>query len=422
MNIAVDPAQLRDRHGVAIIGAGPYGLAVAAHLRAANVPFRIFGEALSFWRSNMPRGMTLRSPWIATHIADPARRYRLDDYYRLSGMAVPKVLPRENFVDYGLWFREQVAPDLDTRAVTRVEAFDGGFRLMLEDGDSAFARRVVMAAGLRGHEFRPAQFDAVPRALITHSSEHMSYEEFRGRRVAVIGRGLSACEAAAFLHEAGAEVEMICRGKLSWSDDPGKRGALRKAVRAVLGNALIPPSQVGSFPYGWLNELPGLIHRMSQAARDHVNARSLGATTILSIRPRLKDVALDQGRTIFAARKVGDGVSLTLDSATKRYDHVVLATGYRIDVDHMTMLEPGLREKIARHGGLPALNGEFESSVPGLHFAGAAAVASFGPLLRFIAGTGFAARRIARAARHGAEFRAHAEPAALSLAAERNAR
>ena len=193
MNIAVDPALSCDTIAVAIIGGGPYGLAAAAHLRAANVPIRIFGEAMSFWRANMPSGMTLRSPWVGTHIADPAHRYRLDDYYRQAGMDVPKLLPVENFIDYGLWFQQHVAPDLDTRAVTRVEALDGGFRLVLEDGDSMFARRVVMATGLRRHEYRPAQFDGLPRALVSHSCEHTSYEGYRGQRVAVIGRGLSAC-------------------------------------------------------------------------------------------------------------------------------------------------------------------------------------------------------------------------------------
>ena len=139
----------------------------------------------------------------------------------------------------------------------------------------------------------------------------------------------------------------------------------------------------------------------------------------------MKDITVDQGRTIFAARKVGDGISLTLDNATKRYDHVLLATGYRVDVGKMRMLEPRLREKIARHGGLPVLNGGFESSVRGLHFVGAAAVASFGPLLRFIAGAGFAARRVTHAARRGAARSADsrhdvfAELAPVSLAAER---
>ena len=425
MNMAVAPVQSRDTLAVAIIGAGPYGLATAAHLRAANVPIRIFGDALSFWRGNMPVGMKLRSPWTGTHIAHPANRLTLDHYYREAGMEVPKLLPVENFVGYGLWFQQHVAPDLDTRAVTRVEAFDGGFRLVLEDGDTFFAQRVVMATGLLGHEVRPAQFDGLPRDLVSHSCEHTDSERYRGKRVAVIGRGQSACESAALLHEAGADVEIICRGELIWNADPGKRSMLRKAVRGILGNILIPPSQVGPFPHNWVNEAPGIIQHFGQERRDRWNELNLRATAITWLRPRLKDIPVDMGRTIFAARKAGDGVSLTLDNATKRYDHVLLATGYHIDVDKMTMLEPKLREKIVRHGDLPVLNGGLESSVPGLHFAGASAVGSFGPLLRFIAGAGFAARRLTRAALRGAARSANrrqepfAEPAPMALVRER---
>jgi Predicted flavoprotein involved in K+ transport len=428
MNMTVNRVRSSDNCDVAIIGAGPYGLATAAHLRAAKVSIRVFGQAMSFWRQNMPAGMKLRSPWVATHIADPSNRYLLDDYYRQAGMEVPKLLPVENFIGYGLWFQHQVAPDLDTRAVTRVTALDGGFRLALADGESFFAKRVVMATGLLNHEVRPAAFDGLPRALVSHSCEHTDSGRFRGKHVAVIGRGQSACESAALLHEAGANVEIICRGNLVWNADPGQRSTLRKAVRALLGNMLIPPSQVGPFPFNWLNEAPGIIHHLTELARDRLNERSLGATAILWLRPRLQDVAVDQGRTILAARKVGDGVSLTLDSGTKRFDHVLLATGYRVDVDKLSMLEPRLRERITRHGGLPILSGGFESSVPGLHFVGASAVASFGPLLRFIAGAGFAARRVTRSAlRSGRASRAYAdsrletlgEPAPLSLAAER---
>src|SRR5215472_17796598 len=75
-------ANLDDDCEVAVIGAGPYGLAVAAHLRAADISTRVFGRALSFWRENMPKGMRLRSPWIATQIADPDRRFSLDAFAR----------------------------------------------------------------------------------------------------------------------------------------------------------------------------------------------------------------------------------------------------------------------------------------------------------------------------------------------------
>ncbi len=421
MNIAVNPVQVRGQSAVAIIGAGPYGLAIAAHLRAANLPVRIFGDALSFWRDNMPLGMKLRSPWVATHIADPRGGHMLDDYYRQTGMAVPKLLPVEDFIDYGLWFQQQVAPDVDTRAVTRVEADNDGFCLMLEDGDTFFAKRVVMATGLLGHEVRPAQFDGLPRALVSHSCEHTDSDRHRGKRVAVIGRGQSACESAALLHEAGAEVEIICRGNLIWNADPGRRSVLRKAVRGMLGDMLIPPSQVGPFPYNWVNEAPGIIQHFPQARRDRWNELNLRATAILWLRPRLQDVPVDQGRSILAACRDGDCVALTLDNATKTYDHIILATGYRIDVAKMAILEPKLRAKLARHDGMPVLNGALESNVRGLHFVGAAAVGSFGPLLRFIAGAGFAARRITRAAAtlaRGQEFFTEL-PMALAAGRER---
>ncbi len=173
MNIAVSRSD--NSCDVAIIGAGPYGLAAAAHLRAVNVPVRVFGEAMSFWRHHMPSGMKLRSPWIATHIADPLSRYRLDDYFGETGLPLPELLPVENFIDYGAWFQSHVAPDLDTRTVVRVAPRDGGFRLVLEDGENVFARRVVMAIGLLNHEHRPAQFDGLPRSLVSHSCEHTEF-------------------------------------------------------------------------------------------------------------------------------------------------------------------------------------------------------------------------------------------------------
>ncbi len=384
---------------VAIVGAGPYGLAAAAHLRAVNVSVRVFGEAMSFWRRHMPSGMKLRSPWIATHIADPLGRYRLDDYFGETGLPLPELLPVENFIGYGTWFQDQVAPDLDTRTVVRVTPRDGGFRIVLEDGENVFARRVVMATGLLHHEHRPAQFDGLPRSLVSHSCEHTDSAQFRGRRVAVIGRGQSACESAALLHEAGADVEIICHGHLVWNADPGTRGALRKGLRSLLGNALIPPSQVGPFPFNWLVEAPALIRHLSVGARDRLNEHCLHPTAILWLRPRLQDIPRHEGTGIIEAQRDGDRIVLKVDGNSRRVDHVLLATGYRISVDKMDILDPRLRSRIARHADSPVLSGGFESSVDGLHFIGASAVASFGPLLRFIAGAGFAARRIARAVR-----------------------
>ncbi|HMK70871.1 MAG TPA: FAD-dependent oxidoreductase [Xanthobacteraceae bacterium] len=394
MNIALSPVRSRADCRVAVIGAGPYGLAAAAHLRAANVSIRVFGEAMAFWRRNMPKGMKLRSPWIATHIADPFGRYLLDDYFRQTGLSPPDRLPVEAFIDYGIWFQERVAPDLDSRRVVQIAALDRGFRLVLDDGENFFAEHALMATGLLNHEHRPAQFDGLPRALVSHSCEHTDSDRFRGRQVAVIGRGQSACESAALLHEAGADVEIICRGGLVWNGDPDQRGMLRKSVRSLLGDALIPPSQVGPFPLNWLVEAPGIVSTLPGPLRDRLNRRCLGATAALWLRDRLRNVPVHETCRIVEARRDGDRVALTLDNGTRLVDHVLLATGYRIDLEKMNILDPRLRARIARHDGLPSLSAGFQSSVDGLHFVGSAAVASFGPLLRFIAGAGFAARRV----------------------------
>jgi pyruvate/2-oxoglutarate dehydrogenase complex dihydrolipoamide dehydrogenase (E3) component len=274
----------------------------------------------------------------------------------------------------------------------------------------------VMATGLLGHEVRPQPFDGLPRELVFHSCEHTASAPYRGKRVAVIGRGQSACESAALLHEAGAEVELICRGRLVWNADPAQRSSLRQTVRSLLGDRLIPPSQVGPFPYNWVNEAPGIIRHFPQDVRDRWNEKNLRATAVLWLRSRLTDVPVDQCRTIVAARRDGDGVELTLDNGRKRFDHVLLATGYRVDVANMTLLEPALRARIERHDGMPVLSSGFESSVPGLHFVGAAAIGSFGPLLRFIAGAGFAARRVTRVAQRTMEPDRFVESPSLSLA------
>src|SRR5438093_30517 len=111
----------------AVVGAGPYGLAVASHLRGAGFGARIFGKAMDFWDSQMPKGMWLRSPRDGTHIADPQRSLTLDRYEADRGVKLSKPLPLEDFVRYGQWFQRRSLPDLDQRHVVRVGRVDGGF-------------------------------------------------------------------------------------------------------------------------------------------------------------------------------------------------------------------------------------------------------------------------------------------------------
>ena len=192
---------------VAIIGAGPYGLAAAAHLRDAGVVTRIFGEPMGFWRGHMPRGMCLISPRKASDIASPRGAFSLDAYAAEQGRALTWPLPLEDFIAYGQWFQRRAVPDLDRRLVRWVEGGAGRFRLILEDGESLHAQCVVIATGLGPFASRPAPFADLPRDLVSHSADHNDLGTFAGRRVAVIGAGQSAIMSAVLLREAGAVVE-----------------------------------------------------------------------------------------------------------------------------------------------------------------------------------------------------------------------
>jgi thioredoxin reductase len=77
-------------------------------------------------------------------------------------------------------------------------------------------------------------------------------------------------------------------------------------------------------------------------------------------------------------------------------DHVIAATGYRVDLRRLPFLNERLLSSIRAVDQSPILSSHFESSVRGLYFAGLASAYTFGPLLRFAYGAGFAARRLTR--------------------------
>lgn len=376
---------------VAIVGAGPYGLSAAAHLAGLDV--RVFGRKMSFWREHMPRGMFLRSPRPASSLSSPAPSLRLEDYERELGPVPPGPVPLETFIGYGDWFQGRSFPDIDTREVQAVRRNEEGFLLTLDHGEMLRARRVVVAAGIEPFAWRPPEFASLSPERASHSVDHPDLGRFAGSEVCVVGAGQSAIESAALLDEAGASVQVVARTEsVNWLLRSGwlhRLGPLRSLLYA--------PSDIGPAGVSWLIHLPSLFRRIPRRIQDPLAERSIRPAASAWLVPRVAEVPLVLGRHVVTAAESNGRARLTLDDGTVLSpEHVLLATGYRVDIGRYEFLDPGLLKDVNLVDGFPRLGPGFESSVPGLHFLGAPAAWSFGPLFRFVAGAEFASPELAR--------------------------
>ncbi len=252
---------------VVIIGAGPFGLSAAAYLGAKGIESVTFGGAMDFWQRHMPRGMKLRSPLRASHIADPRGELTLARFAREHGVEISDPIRIEDFIEYGKWFQRTFVPHVDSRRVDRVDAAGTGFRVRLQDGDELDAARVVVAAGIRPFPRCPAPLDSLPADLVSHSVDHDDLRRFDGRRVAVVGSGQSALESAALLHESGAEVELIARAAdIRWLGNPtgahggrssaGSRPRRRGSAGVRAGGSRRPPTSFAACRLGYSPRSP----------------------------------------------------------------------------------------------------------------------------------------------------------------------
>jgi hypothetical protein len=378
---------------VAIVGAGPHGLSAAVHLRRAGVEAQVFGDAMSFWRG-MPQGMFLRSNWSATNIAEPVGELSLDAYQRETGERFGSPVPLDRFIDYGMWLQRRAVPDLDGRLVSRLDRESGGFSLELAGGERVSARRVIVAAGIAPFVERPAGFDNLRRDRVSHTAEHTDLSRLRGQRVAVIGGGQSALESASLANEAGAEVEVfVRRSNVIWLKAYSPKNRL-----GPLGPILYAPTDVGPLWYSRLVAVPELFSRLPRRTQSRIAYRSIRPACSNWVRVRLDDVELHMGTAVVGAREDDRGLELTLDTgATRRFDHVLLGTGYRVDVARYPFLTPGIIAALQRVNGYPVLRRGLESvSIPKLHFVGAPAAWSFGPTMRFVSGSWYCGRSVAQ--------------------------
>lgn len=376
---------------VVVIGAGPYGLSAGVHLKAKGIAVRVFGEPMEFWAQKMPEGMLLRSPRGASSLSDPERAFTLEAYEAASKREPCAPVPLDTFVEYGRWFRHQLGSDLDQRTVLRVDRDRPGFRLTLQDGNEIRSTYVVIAAGIGPFKKKPAVFQNLSPQQAIHCYEGRDVRKFAGKRVAVIGGGQSALESAALLHEANAKVEVIVReshlrwiGQHSWLHHMGP-----------LSSLLYSPHDVGPVGISRLVAYPKLVSYVPLKVRDRIRTRAVRPAGARWLPERLATVKITTACSVSQATADGDEIALKLDDGSeRRLDHVLLGTGYQVDISRYDFLPQELTHDIRQSDGYPKLAGGFLSSVPGMHFIGATAARSFGPLLYFVAGTEFASREL----------------------------
>jgi len=386
----------------AIIGAGPYGLSLAAHFRRGGIPFRIFGRPMDSWLAHMPKGMMLKSDGFASNIADPDGKFALKDFCAASGIkyadaGVPIRL--DTFAAYGLAFRDRMVPELDERLVTGIERLPKVFALRLEDGETVIARRVVLAVGITHFEYVPTELAKLSPEFVSHSFRHHDLEPFRGRSVVVIGGGASATDLAGLLKESGAEVRLVARqASLTFhTNSMGKPRSLWQRIRH-------PKSGLGpGLRSRFYATAPNLFRHLPERLRLRIVRTHLGPAGGWFARDKvIGKVPLFLGYTLESAA-IRDGkvrLALRADDGTRREilaDHVIAATGYRVEIDRLQFLAAEIRSKLKLADGAPVLSSTFESSIPGLYFAGVATANSFGPAMRFAFGSRFTARRITQA-------------------------
>ena len=391
---------------VLVIGAGPFGLSISAHLSAREIGHRIVGRPMDTWRAHMPVGMWLKSEPYASEIAAPNPGFDVGSYCKQHGIAYNnrvKPLSVEGFTDYGDWFTKELVPGVTDITVTGVEAVSGGFKVSFADADPMTARQVVVASGVLPFAALPGELAGLPHDLATHTAEHRHLDKFSGRTVAVVGAGQSALETAALLHESGAQVQLVVRRPaVQWVDpNPETISGLGYVKRPVV-----------RLCEGWhcaFWNTPAAFRMLPRQMRITKARTVLGPAGAWWLKDRV-DGVIDTltSHKVVGAEPHGGGVRLTLDGPRQQTldaDHVIAGTGFTIDLTRLGFLGDALRGRIETLAGYPVLSRAGESTVPGLYFVGAPAAVSIGPSARFIAGTHTAVRplvhSVARRARSG---------------------
>jgi cation diffusion facilitator CzcD-associated flavoprotein CzcO len=355
-----------------IIGAGPFGLALAAQAAHDQIEHLIVGRPMEFWRNHMPKGMLLRSAcdW---HL-DPANVDTIEKYLETQGKTPgdSEPLSLDFYLSYADWFQQRKKIKPLPVFVERLEHKDS-FVATTADGGVINARNVVLAPGFKHFANVPIELESkLPAGRFQHTCQFVNFSEAKNKRYLIIGGRQSAFEWAALLLEAGASAVCLCHRHAS----PAFAVADWSWVNPLVDNMV---------------EHPGWFRQLSQIEKDDLSHR-MWAEGRLKVEPwleaRLKDDRVQvwsHTELVKCTQQESGELAATLSNGeTVSVDQLVLATGYKVDITQLPYLYSGnLLAQLETRNGFPVLDDHFETSVPGLFITSMPAAQDFGPFFGF---------------------------------------
>ena len=360
---------------------------MAAYAQHLGIDHVIAGKAMDFWQANMPKGMYLRSAcdW---HL-DPVDVATIEAYLDTMSLMPADVEPLslDFYLGYTRWFQAQKQINALPVFVQRLDTLNGdgsGFRATLADGGTIMARHVVMALGFKHFKYVPDDLrPLLPAGRFEHTCDLVDFANLSGKRCLIIGGRQSAFEWTALMREAGAAAIHVSHRH----DSPAFAAA----------------------DWSWVNPLvdamvdnPGWFRNLTPAQKDEVNHR-LWAEGRLKVEPWLASRVLQETVTLWpntrvsACRELASGeIEVTLNTGNQFHvDHIVLATGYKVNMAQVPLLADGnVLAQLHTRNDFPVLDEHFQTNIPGLYVTSMPATQDFGPFFAFTISVRTSARLI----------------------------
>lgn len=370
-----------------IVGAGPFGLSMAAYAEYQNLDYLVIGKPMSFWKENMPKGMLLRSgcDW---HLC-PQGIYTIDKFLETKQLKPEDVEPLslDFYLSYTEWFQEQIKVQIQDSLVQRLDHSDNQFMATLDDGHTITANNVLLAIGFRYFKNVPTELEEIiPATRFSHTCDLVNFASLKGKRCLIIGGRQSAYEWAALINENGAATIHVSH-----------RHEMPKFTKSDW--AWVSPMM------NTMTKNPGWFRNLPKQNREEIERR-FWAEGRLKLEPWLwprinkENIKIWPSSRVIACKELPTGeLEVKLDVGERlTVDHIILATGYKVNMENVPLLAAGnVLSKLSMQEGSPVLDENFQSNIPGLFITSMAATREFGNFFAFTVSAVASAKIIGKA-------------------------